>query len=56
VSSTQIDLHAPVPHLNGTQELAGGVTHAPAPSQVDAGVSVTPPAGQLAAPQGVPWP
>jgi sortase (surface protein transpeptidase) len=54
LSSTQIDLHAPVPHLNGTHELAGGVTHAPAPSQVDAGVSVTPLAGHVAAPHGVP--
>jgi hypothetical protein len=53
-SAVQVDLQAAIPHLNGKQELAGGVTQAPAPSQVDAGVSVMPVAGQLAAPQGVP--
>jgi hypothetical protein len=53
-SAVQVDLHAAVPHLNGAQDVAGGVTQLPAPSQLDAGVSVTPPAGQLAAPHGVP--
>ena len=31
-------LHAVVPHLNGKQAAAAGVTHAPTPSHVDAGV------------------
>jgi hypothetical protein len=53
-SLAQVDLHIATPHLNGKQELAGGVMQVPAPSQVDAGVSVIPLAGQLAAPQGVP--
>ena len=53
-SAVQVDLQATTPHLNGKQELGGGVTHAPAPSQVDAGVSVIVLAGQLAAAQGVP--
>ena len=53
-SLAQVDLHIATPHLNGKQELAGGVTQVPAPSQVDAGVSVIPLAGQLAAPHGVP--
>jgi hypothetical protein len=50
----QVVRQAAVPHLKGKQELAGGVTQTPAPSQVDAGVSVMPLAGQLAAPHGVP--
>ena len=54
-SAVQVDLHAAVPHLNGKQELCGGVTHAPAPSQADAGVSVMVFAGQLAAAHAVPW-
>lgn len=45
---------AEAPHWKGAQELAPGVTQAPAPSQVEAGVNVAVPAGQLAAPQGVP--
>lgn len=45
----QVDLQAPAPHANGKHELAAGVTHAPAPSHVDSGVSVVPVAGQLAA-------
>jgi len=45
---------AAAPHRNGKHEPAAGVTQAPAPSQVEAGVKVAPPAGQLAAPQGVP--
>jgi len=53
-SLEQVDLHIATPHLNGKQELAGGVRQVPAPSQVDAGVSVIPLAGQVAAPQGVP--
>ena len=53
-SAAQVDLQAATPHLNGKHELAAGVTHTPAPSQVDAGVSVIPLAGQLASAQGVP--
>jgi hypothetical protein len=50
----QVDLHAATPHVNGKHELGGGVTQTPAPSQADAGVSVMPVDGQLAAPHGVP--
>src|SRR3954469_17108809 len=53
-SAAQVDLQAATPHLNGKHELAAGVTQTPAPSQVEAGVSVIPLAGQLAAPHGVP--
>jgi hypothetical protein len=53
-SAAQAARHAAAPHRNGKQELAAGVTQAPAPSQVEAGVKVAAPAGQLAAPQGVP--
>jgi len=52
-SARQDDLHTPTPQANGAQELDMGVTQAPAPSQVDAGVKVVPEAGQLAPPQGV---
>jgi hypothetical protein len=45
---------AEAPHRNGEHELAAGVTQAPAPSHVEAGVNVAVPARQLAAPQGVP--
>jgi hypothetical protein len=53
-SAVHVDLQAATPHLNGKHEVGAGVTHAPAPSHADAGVSVMPLAGQLAAPQGVP--
>jgi hypothetical protein len=53
-SAMQDDLHTPTPHANGAQELDMGVTQAPAPSQVEAGVKVVPAAGQLAPAQGVP--
>jgi hypothetical protein len=53
-SARQVALQAATPHLNGKHEVAGGVMHTPAPSQVDAGVSVMPLAGQLASAQGVP--
>jgi hypothetical protein len=53
-SAAQVDLHAATPHLKGKQELGAGVTQTPAPSHDDAGVSVMPLAGQLAAPHGVP--
>ena len=55
-SAAQVDLHAATPHLKGKHEVGAGVTQTPAPSQDDAGVSVLPLAGQLAAPQGVPSP
>ena len=55
-SAVQVDLKARLPHLNGKQELCGGVTHAPAPSHADAGVSVLVFAGQLAEAHGVPCP
>jgi hypothetical protein len=54
-SEAQVDLQAAAPHRYGKQVLMGGVTQAPAPSQAEAGVSVMPPAGQLAAPHDVPW-
>ena len=53
-SAAHVDLQARLPHLNGKQELCGGVTHAPAPSHEDAGVSVLVFAGQLADAHGVP--
>lgn len=53
-SAAHVDLHAAVPHRYGKQDVAGGVTQAPAPSHVDAGVSVMAFAGQDAAPHGVP--
>ena len=53
-SAVQVDLQAATPQRNGKQEVAGGVTQAPAPSHDDAGVSVTPPAGQDAAAHDVP--
>jgi hypothetical protein len=37
-SEAQVPLHTEAPHLKGAQELAAGVTHAPAPSQAEAGV------------------
>jgi hypothetical protein len=55
-SAPHVDLHAATPHVNGKHELGGGVTQVPAPSQAEAGVSVMPVDGQLAAPHGVPCP
>ena len=49
------ELQAAVPHPNGKQETAAGVTQTPAPSHRDPGVSVVMPAGQLAALHDVPW-
>jgi hypothetical protein len=48
------DLQAPVPQANGKHELGTGVTQAPAPSQVDSGVSVALVVEQPAGIQGVP--
>jgi hypothetical protein len=53
-SDAQVALQTEVPHLYGAQEVAAGVTHAPAPSQADAPVDVVPLAGQVAAAHGVP--
>jgi hypothetical protein len=39
---------APVPHRNGKHEVAPGVTHVPAPSQVALAVEVVVPAGHVA--------
>ena len=55
VAAVHVDLHAPAPHANGKHDVDAGVTHAPAPSHVDSGVSVVPFVGQLAGLQGVPW-
>jgi hypothetical protein len=52
--AAQAARQAEAPHSKGEHELVPGVTQAPAPSQVEAGVNVAVPAGQLAAPQGVP--
>jgi hypothetical protein len=54
-SAVHVDLHAAVPQRNGKHVFAAGVTHVPAPSQLETGVSVAVPVGQLAAWQGVPW-
>lgn len=53
-SAVQVALHEEAPHLYGAHDVDGGVTHAPAPSQLEAGVCVVPFAGQLAPPHGVP--
>jgi hypothetical protein len=55
-SAVHVDLQAPTPQVNGKQETAMGTTQAPDPSQVPCGVSVVPPAGQLASRQAVPCP
>jgi hypothetical protein len=51
-SAAQLALHASAPQRNGKHELAGGVTQAPAPSQVEPGVKVV--LGQLGSPHDVP--
>jgi hypothetical protein len=53
-SAEQVALQTASPHLKGAQEIAAGVTHAPAPSQVDPAVYVVPVAGQVAPAHGVP--
>jgi hypothetical protein len=53
-SPVQVALHEEAPHLKGAHDVDGGVTHAPAPSQLEAAVYVVPFAGQLAPPHGVP--
>ena len=53
-SAVQLDLHPPVPHVKGEHELDIGFTHTPAPSQLEAGVKVDPPVGQLPSAQDVP--
>jgi hypothetical protein len=52
--AAQVALHAEAPQRNGKQDVAGGVTQAPAPSQVEPGVKVVELAGQAASPHGVP--
>jgi hypothetical protein len=53
-SAVQLVLQALAPHPKGAQDVDIGVTQAPAPSQLEAGVKVVPAAGQLAPAQGVP--
>lgn len=40
-------LQAPTPHKNGKHDVAPGVRHVPAPSQVEAAVDVVVPAGHV---------
>jgi hypothetical protein len=49
-----VALHAAAPHLYGAHEVEAGITHVPAPSQVEAGMKVLEPAEQLASAQGAP--
>jgi hypothetical protein len=53
-SDAHVALQTETPHVKGAQEVAAGVTHAPAPSHAEAPVNVVPLAGQVAAAQGVP--
>jgi hypothetical protein len=53
-SLVQAALQTPAPHWNGKHELALGVTHAPWPSQVEPGVKVVVPAGQVEPAHAVP--
>ena len=46
-SDLHVALQAESPHWNGAQEVAAGVTHLPAPSQVDWLVKVVVAAGQV---------
>jgi hypothetical protein len=50
----QLALQAEAPQRKGKQDVAAGVTQAPAPSQVEPGVKVVLFAGQLGAAHGVP--
>lgn len=52
----QVVLHAVVAHLNGKQAVGAGVTQAPAPSQLDAGVEAIVAVAQTAPLQVVPLP
>jgi hypothetical protein len=54
-SAAQAPLQTEAPHLNGKHELAAGVTHAPLPSHVEAGVNVVVAAGQVEPAQAVPF-
>jgi hypothetical protein len=51
-STVQVALQATAPQANGKHGIADGVTHAPAPSQVEPGVKVV--EGQVAPAHGVP--
>jgi hypothetical protein len=53
-SAVQVPLHTAAPHWNGKQELVAGVTHRPAPSQVEVGVNWVVAVGQVDALQAVP--
>jgi hypothetical protein len=46
-SAVHDDLQMAAPHRNGKQEVAVGVTHVPAPSQLPPGVNVVDPPGQV---------
>ena len=54
-SAVQVALQTLAPHWNGKHELVAGVTHAPAPSQVDVGVNCVVVAGQVDALHVVPF-
>ena len=54
-SAAQAPLHTAVPQLYGKHELDAGVTHAPLPSQADAGVNVVVAVGQVESSHGVPF-
>jgi hypothetical protein len=56
VAAVQLALHAAPPHLNGPHDVAAGVVHAPAPSQVDAAVDMFVAALQLGGLHTVPLP
>jgi hypothetical protein len=53
-SLVQAALQTPPPHWKGKQELELGVMHAPRPSQVEPGVKVVVPAGQVEPAHAVP--
>jgi hypothetical protein len=58
-AQSELALHDPLqtltPHSNGKQGMALGVTHFPAPSQVEAAVKTVVPVGQVEPRQVVPW-
>jgi hypothetical protein len=54
-SAVQAALQTPPPHWKGKHELAGGVTQAPSPSQVEPAVNSVVPPGQVDDMQAVPF-
>ena len=54
-SPAHVALQAAAPHANGKHDVAAGVTHAPAPSQVAPGVNVVVEVGQVESWQAVPF-